>query len=149
VPEDVSARNLPPKNVVRDHVAVEQPETRYAWNGDSALDYQVVGDGPTDLVYLQGFLSNVILFWEHPACARFLRELSRQSRVIVTDRRSPGCSERFTSADIPPIETLVDDLRVVLDAAECERPAQYATGDCGFIAMPFAAAYPERSAGIR
>jgi pimeloyl-ACP methyl ester carboxylesterase len=127
---------------------VERPKTRYAWNGDSSLAYQVVGEGPVDLVYLQGVLSNVVLNWEHPACARFLRELSRFSRLIVTDRRGLGCSERFTPADIPPIETLVDDLRAVLDAAECARPVVFATDDCGFIAMPFAATYPDRVAAL-
>ena len=93
-------------------------------------------------------MSNVELNWEHPACARFLRELSRFSRLIVTDRRGLGCSERFTPADIPPIETLVDDLLAVLDEAGSERPAILATGDCGFIAIPFAAAHPDRVAAL-
>ena len=123
---------------------MERPRTRYAWNGDSSLAYQIVGDGPVDLVYLQGFLSNVELNWDHPACARFFRELSRFSRLIVTDRRGLGCSERFTPADIPPIETLVDDLLAVLDEAGSERPAILATGDSGFIALPFAATHPDR-----
>jgi pimeloyl-ACP methyl ester carboxylesterase len=109
---------------------VERAETRYAWNGDNSLAYQVVGDGPVDLVYLQGYLSNVELNWEHPAFARFARELGRFSRLIVTDRHGLGCSERFTPADIPPIEALVDDLLAVLDAAGSERPAIFATGDC-------------------
>ena len=124
--------------------SVDLPETSYAWNGDNALAYQVVGDGPDDLIYFQGVLSNVVLGWEHPACARFLRRLSGFTRLIVTDRRGLGCSERFTPADIPPIETLVDDLLAVLDAAKSERPTIFATSDCGFIAMPFAAAYPDR-----
>jgi len=127
---------------------MERPDIRYAWNGDSSLAYQVVGDGPVDLIYLQGFLSNVILNWEHPGLARLLRRLSEFTRLVVTDRRGLGCSERFTPADIPPIETLVDDLRAVLDTAECERPALFATGDCGFIAMPFAATYPDRVAAL-
>jgi pimeloyl-ACP methyl ester carboxylesterase len=78
---------MPLESLVRDDVRVELPEIRYAWNGDDSLAYQVVGDGPVDLVYLQGALSNVALNWEHPACARFLRQLSRFSRLIVTDRR--------------------------------------------------------------
>ena len=127
---------------------MDVPETRYAWNGDDSLAYQVVGEGPIDLVYLQGFLSNVILNWEHPACARFLRELSRFSRLIITDRRGLGCSERFTPSDIPPIETLVDDLSAVLEEAGSERPTIFATGDCGLIAIPFAAAYPDRLAAL-
>jgi class 3 adenylate cyclase len=84
------------------------------------------------------------LNWEHPGCTRFLRGLSDFARLIVTDRRGLGCSDRFTPADIPPIETLVDDLRAVLDSADCERVAIFATDDCGFIAMPFAASYPDR-----
>ena len=127
---------------------MERPETLYAWNGDDALAYQLVGEGPVDLVYLQGFGSNVIVNWEHPAFARFARELASFSRLIVTDRRGLGCSERFTPRDIPPLETLVDDLLAVLDAAGSERPAIFATGDCGFIAMPFAAAYPERVSAL-
>jgi pimeloyl-ACP methyl ester carboxylesterase len=85
-------------------LSVERPDIHYAWNGDSSLAYQVVGDGLDDLIYLQGFLSNVILHWEHPGVARFLRRLAEFTRLVVTDRRGLGCSERFTPADIPPIE---------------------------------------------
>ena len=98
-----------------DDAQVEQPETRYAWNGDDSLAFQVMGEGPVDLVYLQGQLSNLIFNWEHPSFARFAHALARFSRLIITDRRGLGCSERFTPRDIPPIETLVDDLRAVLD----------------------------------
>jgi pimeloyl-ACP methyl ester carboxylesterase len=129
-------------------LSVEGPDIHYAWNGDSALAYQVVGEGPDDLVYLQGYLSNVILNWEHPGFARFLRRLSEFTRLVVTDRRGLGCSERFTPADIPPIETLVDDLLAVLDAAESERAALFAIGDCGYIAMPFTATHPDRVAAL-
>ncbi|HEY7197573.1 MAG TPA: adenylate/guanylate cyclase domain-containing protein [Gaiellaceae bacterium] len=127
---------------------MERPETRYAWNGDDSLAYQVVGEGPVDLVYLQGQVSNVVFNWEHPAFARFARSLAGVARLIVTDRRGLGCSERFTPRDVPPIETLVDDLRAVLDDAGSERAAIFATGDCGFIAIPFAATYPERVAAL-
>ena len=69
---------------------MEMPETRYAWNGDIALAYQVLGEGPVDLVYLQGFFSNVDLNWENRALSRFLRELARLGRLVITDRRGPG-----------------------------------------------------------
>jgi hypothetical protein len=117
-----------------DDNAMERPETHYAWNGEISLAYQAVGSGSVDLVYLQGGMSNIELNWEHPACARFLRELSLVARLIVTDRRGMGCSERFTPADTPPIETLVDDVVAVLDAVGVERAVLFATGDCGFIA---------------
>jgi pimeloyl-ACP methyl ester carboxylesterase len=123
---------------------MDLPEIRYAWNGDYALAYLLLGDGPVDLVYFQGYLSNVELNWEHPAFARFLRELARLSRLIVTDRRNLGCSDRFTAIDAPPIEILVDDLLAVLEAVGSDRPVLFATGDCGFIACLFAAAHPDR-----
>jgi hypothetical protein len=87
-----------------DHVRVERPQIRYAWNGGISLAYQVVGEGPVELVYLQGFLSNVELNWENPALAHFLREFARLRPLVVTDRRGLRCSERFTPADTPPIE---------------------------------------------
>ena len=124
------------------------PRTRYAWNGDIALAYQVLGEGPIDLVYLQGYVSNVDLNWEHPALSRFLRELARVGRLIVTDRRGLGCSERFTPADTPPIEALMGDLEAVLDAVGSTRAVIFATGDCGFIASLFAATYPGRTAAL-
>jgi hypothetical protein len=54
---------------------MDRPETRFAWNGDVSLAYQVCGDGPTDLVYLQGYCSNVDMNWESPYLSRFLRGL--------------------------------------------------------------------------
>ena len=134
--------------VSRHDLPVDMPRTRYAWNGDIALAYQVLGEGPTDLVYLQGYLSNVDLNWEHPALSRFLHELARLGRLIITDRRGLGCSERFTPADTPPVEALMGDLEAVLDAAGSTRAVIFATGDCGFIASLFAATYPERATAL-
>ncbi len=127
---------------------MDPPDTQYAWNGEDALAYQVFGRSALDLVYLQGYLYNVVVQWEHPAFVRFAEALAQFARVIVTDRRGLGCSERFTPRDIPPIETLVDDLRAVLDAAGSERSVIFASGDCGFIAIVFAAMYPERISAL-
>jgi hypothetical protein len=66
---------------------VERPETLYAWNGDVALAYQIVGDGPMDLFYLQGWTSNIDLAWDSPYLSAFLRRLSGYGRLILTDRR--------------------------------------------------------------
>jgi class 3 adenylate cyclase/pimeloyl-ACP methyl ester carboxylesterase len=127
---------------------VNPAEVRYAWNGEIALAYEVVGDGSLDLLYMQGDISNIEVSWEHPGLARFLRELARLSRLIVSERRGLGCSERFTPADTPPIETLMDDILAVLDATGSERPVLFATGNCGFFACPFAATHPDRLAGL-
>ena len=98
-----------------------RPETRYAWNGNVALAYQVFGSGPVDLVYLQGYTSHVDLNWESPHLARFLRGLGERARVIHTDRRGWGCSDRFSPGDVAPLEIQVDDLVAVMDAAGSER----------------------------
>ena len=90
------------------HDRVERPETLYAWNGDVALAYQVVGDGPIDLLYLQGWTSNIDLAWESPHLSGFMRSLAKHGRLILTDKRGWGCSERFSPHDVPPFETLTD-----------------------------------------
>ena len=126
----------------------ERPETRYAWNGDVALAYQVIGDGPVDLIYYQGLESHVDLNWESPRLSRFLRGLAKHSRVIITDRRGWGCSDRFAPSDVPPLETFTDDLIVVMDAAGSERAAIFATAQCGVVAALFAATHPDRAAGL-
>jgi class 3 adenylate cyclase/pimeloyl-ACP methyl ester carboxylesterase len=123
---------------------VERPDTRYAWNDDIALAYQVLGDGPTDFVYLQGWISNVELNWESPHLARFLRALASLGRLAVSDRRGWGCSERFSPSDVPPLETLVDDLAVVMDAVGSGRAVLVASVECTAIATLFAATHPER-----
>jgi hypothetical protein len=97
------------------------PETRYGWNGEVALAYQVVGSGPPDLLYLPGVLSNVDVMWESEHYARFLRRLAGFARLLLMDRRGYGCSERFSPNDIAPLEVLVDDALVVLDATRSHR----------------------------
>ena len=128
---------------------MERPETKYAWNGEVALAYQVFGDGPVDLVYLQGGAgSHVDLNWESPYLARFLRGLGQLARVIVTDRRGWGCSDRFSPGDVAPLEVQVDDLVAVMDAAGSERAVIFSSYETGLPAMLFAATSPERTAGL-
>ncbi len=128
--------------------AQSRPETQYAWHGDDALAYQVIGDGPVDLVYLQGLVSNVELNWDHPAMARFLTALAAGRRLIVADARGWGCSERSSPSMPWPIELLMEDLRVVLDAVGSRRAVVMANNDCAFVATLFGATYPERTAGL-
>jgi class 3 adenylate cyclase len=127
---------------------VERPETRFAWNGSSALAYQIVGSGTPDILYMAGFVSNVELNWDNPAMSRFLRGLSQSRRLIVTDPRGMGCSDRASPNDVWPLETIMDDVAVVLDAVQSERAAIFATGYAAFVAIMFAATYPERTVGI-
>ena len=120
------------------------PETRFAWNGDVSLAFQVLGSGPVDLLYFQGYVSQVDLQWESPHLARFLHGLARQARLIVTDRRGWGASDRFSPHDIPDVDELTDDLLAVLDAASSSRAVVMASFECTLLAMLFAASYPER-----
>jgi len=119
-------------------------DVQYAWNGDVALAYRLVGTGAVDLLYLPGFTSNVEYDWDSPAQARFLRRLSTFSRLIMMDRRGWGCSDRFGTDRLPPLETLMEDVTVVLDSARSRQPAIWASGDNGLLAMLFAATHPDR-----
>lgn len=127
---------------------VDHPETRFAWNGGSALAYQVLGEGTPDLLYLAGFASNVELNWDHPTMARLLRGLARSRRLIVTDARGMGCSERSSPHDVWPMETNMEDVAIVLDAVGSKRAAILATNHMSPVALMFAATYPERTAAV-
>ena len=127
---------------------MERPETQFAWNGTSALAYQVLGAGAPDLYYLPGYTSNVELNWDNPTKARFLRGLARSRRLIVADPRGVGISERSTPEDVRPLETMMEDVAVVLDAVGSEKAAILATYAGTFVACMFAATYPDRTTGI-
>ncbi len=127
---------------------MEGPEVSYAWNGDIALAYRVTGSGPIDLLHLPGFTSNVELDWESPYQARFLRRLGSFARLITMDRRGWGCSDRLSPGAYPPLETLADDLEVVMEAAWSKRAAIFASGDNGLLAMLFAASHPDRVSSL-
>jgi hypothetical protein len=75
------------------------PEIHYVRNGGVALAYQVLGDGPLDLVYMQGFINNIDIAWDNPHYARFLRRLSSFSRLIIMDRRGTALSDRMSPED--------------------------------------------------
>ena len=124
-----------------------RPEVRYARNGDVAIAYTIVGDGPADLVYLSSF-NNLDIAWENPLYARFLRRLSSFARVIMIDRRGTGVSDRYSPDDLPALEDLVDDLAAVLDTVGSERTALFGFSDTGTLCGMFAATRPERVSGL-
>jgi class 3 adenylate cyclase len=126
------------------HTGDVTPEVRYARNGDVSLAYQIVGDGPFDLLFVPGFASNLIWNWELPDYARFLRRLSSFCRLIVIDRRGCGLSDRLSPHDLPPLEILADDLSVVLDAVGSEHASLFGAEDGAMTCALFAATHPER-----
>lgn len=127
---------------------MKRPETRYAWNGEVSLAYQVVGQGNLDLLYLQGYCSNVDMNWESRHLANFLRGLARHARLIVTDRRGWGCSERFTPGSVPDVDVLTDDILAVMSEVRSEQVAILATYESAIVGSLFAAVYPERTKGL-
>jgi len=124
---------------------VNVPETRWAKTADGTyLAYQVWGDGPVDLLYVSGWLSHLELYWEHPAPARFFRRLGSVARVIMFDKRGSGLSDRVTA--FPDLETMMDDVRAVLDAAGSERTVLWGDGpDGGGTCAVYAASHPSRT----
>ena len=123
-----------------------QPETRYARSGDINIAYTVVGAGPFDVIFVPGFVSNVELDWDDPLRAAFLSRLASFSRLIMLDKRGTGLSDRVSG--VPDLETRMDDIRAVMDAAGSERAALFGLADGGSLAILFAATYPERTAAL-
>jgi pimeloyl-ACP methyl ester carboxylesterase/class 3 adenylate cyclase len=132
-----------------DEVTAKQPgapvETRYARSGSLSIAYQVVGKGP-DVVFIPGSLSHVELGWETPPAATMYRRLSGFSRMITFDKRGTGLSDR--TAELPTLEQRMDDVRAVMDAADCERAAVVGISEGGPMALLFAATYPERVSAL-
>jgi class 3 adenylate cyclase/pimeloyl-ACP methyl ester carboxylesterase len=126
----------------RDNVFM-QPGTRYARSGDVNVAYQVVGDGPFDLVLVPPFVTHVELAWEVPGWAAFNRRLASFSRLILFDKRGTGMSDRVSG--VPTLETRMDDVRSVMDAAGSERAALIGFSEGGPMSILFAATYPERA----
>ncbi|MGZ4273740.1 MAG: alpha/beta fold hydrolase [Solirubrobacteraceae bacterium] len=117
------------------------PPTHYARSGDASIAYQAVGEGPCDLVVVNGPASHLELMWEEPRTARTFRTMARFSRLIMFDRRGTGLSDPVT---VPPtLEQQVDDLRAVLDATGSDRVSIIGGSDLGLSAL-FAATHPER-----
>ena len=121
-----------------------RPETRYAKSGDLNIAYQVVGDGPRDLIYVPGWISNVELNWEEPALAHLLERLAGFSRLILFDKRGTGLSDPVPPDRLPTLEERMDDVRAVLDAVGSEQTAIFGFSEGGLMSVLFAATYPER-----
>ena len=124
------------------------PETRYARSGDISIAYQVVGEGPLDLVYVHGWVSNVEYGWEIAPLSHFLRRLAAFSRLILFDRRGTGLSDRVPEAELQTLEERMDDVRAVLDAVGSERAAVFGVSEGGNLGALFAATYPERTVAL-
>ncbi len=121
------------------------PETRYARSGDINIAYQVVGEGPFDLVYVAGWVSNIEMMWQEPYRADFLARLASFSRLILFDKRGTGLSDRVPNDRLPTLEQRMDDVRAVLDAVGSERAALLGHSEGANMSLLFGATYPKRT----
>ena len=134
--------------LLRNSAADQTPVTRYAVSGDSHIAYQVLGDGPRDLVLIPGFVSNVETAWTWPAHARFLRRLAAGRRLIMFDKRGTGLSDPVADPSCLTLEQRMDEVRAVIDAVGVHRAALFGFSEGAALGMLFAASYPSRTNGL-
>jgi len=122
------------------------PKTQYAKSGDVRIAYQVVGQGPFDLVFVPGFISNLDVAWEEPHRARVWTRLASFARLIMFDKRGTGLSDR--TVGVPTLEERMDDVRAVMDAVGSQRAALFGISEGGAMSVLFAATYPDRTRAL-
>ena len=119
---------------------MDVPDVRYAWSADTAIAYQVTGEGPPDLVMVP-FLANLYTLWQAPGFARLARRLATGRQLVLVNPRGVGLSDRprgFT------VESRMDDIRAVIDDLGSERPALLGLAEGSASCAVFAASYPDR-----
>ncbi len=119
------------------------PQTHYARCGELSIAYQVIGEGPHDLVIIPGLVSHIELLWNDPGYHRFMRGLSDFARVITYDKRGTGMSDPVPAA--PSLDERMDDILAVLDAVGAERATMVGVSEGGPIGAMLAATHPERT----
>lgn len=140
--EDQIVRPSPPS------LSEAPPRINYATSGDLRIAYQVLGEGPIDIVFVMGWVSHLEMFWEEPHFARFLRELAGVSRLILFDKRGTGLSDSVPLSQLPTLEQRMDDVRAVMDAVGSKRAVLMGVSEGATLSCVFAATYPECSAGV-
>ena len=116
------------------------PTTRYARNGEASIAYQVIGDGPHELVFIQGFCSHLELLWGDPAYVQAMTRLASIGRLVLYDKRGTGLSDRFSHP--PSLDDSLADLRAVIRAAHVDKPVLIGFSAGGALAALYAATYP-------
>lgn len=125
------------------------PKTQYVVSTNGVnIAYQVVGDGPLDLVFVMGWVSHLEYFWQEPSFVRFLNRLASFSRLILFDKRGTGLSDRVPLSDLPSLEQRMTDVQAVMDAVGSQRAALLGVSEGGPMCSLFAATYPKRTLGV-
>jgi DNA-binding winged helix-turn-helix (wHTH) protein/pimeloyl-ACP methyl ester carboxylesterase len=126
-----------------------KPKTQYATStGGVNVAYQVIGEGPLDLVFVMGWVSHLEYAWQEPSFARFLTRLASFSRLILFDKRGTGLSDPVPLSELPTLEQRVTDVQAVMDAAGSERAALLGISEGGPMCGLFAATHPERTESL-
>ncbi len=125
---------------------VARPTTRFVQSGNIHIAYQILGDGPVDVVFIGGWLSHLEQTWEEPGLAQFYRRLASFSRLILFDKRGVGLSDRVGHP--PTLENTMDDVLAVMGAVGCERAVLFGVSEGGTSSALFAATYPQRVSGL-
>ncbi len=124
------------------------PETHYAKSGDVNIAYQVVGDGPVDLLYAAGWVTNLEVMWEDPGFARFLNRMASFTRLICFDKRGIGLSDPVPAEDLTNLDIRMRDMTAVMDAVGSERAFLFGHSEGGSTCIRFAYDHPDRTEGL-
>jgi class 3 adenylate cyclase len=121
-------------------------DIRYARSGGLGIAYQVLGEAEFDLVLVPDFVSNLVYYWQWPPLRAFYERLAQSFRLILFDKRGTGLSDH--GGHFASLETRMEDLRAVLDAAGSDAPVILASHEGCNMATLFAATYPERARAL-
>ena len=125
-----------------------EPETGYALLDGQQIAYQIIGDGPVDIVVAPSWFSSFDIEWQQPEMRHFFQRLGSFARVVRFDRRGSGASDPLRSDALPPWETFAEDIACVMDAVGSKDAFLWGDGEAGPVALLFAAAHPERVRGL-
>jgi pimeloyl-ACP methyl ester carboxylesterase len=142
----MSQRHVVARASMKETPAVQPPDVSYARSGEVAIAYQVVGAGSTDVVFVRGITGDLLSTWEQPLLVRHVEDIAAYARVLMLDKRGTGLSDRVR--EVQSLETTMDDVRAVMDAAGSERAMLWTAAASTGIGVLFAATYPERCAGL-
>jgi class 3 adenylate cyclase len=121
---------------------------KYAKSGDMHIAYEAVGDGPIDLILVNGWVTNIALMREDPSWSAFFERLASFSRLILFDKRGTGLSDRVSVREMPTLEERMDDVRAVMDAVGSQSAFVFGISEGGPMSVLFAASNPERTRGL-
>src|SRR6516225_10237495 len=133
-------------SIAGERAMAETPETHYVKSDDVHIAYQVLGDGPFDLVFVPGFISNVEALWRSPDQSAFFRRLASFCRLILFDKRGTGMSDR-ANQDFT-LEQRMHDVQAILDTVGCKKAALFGVSEGGPMSLLYAATYPQRTSGL-